>query len=246
MVCLGIIGIGNAVLDVSGFTLLQRTVDEHVLGRVFGVFEIGCALGVGLGSVLESVLVDELGIRTSLVVSGLILPTLALVTYHSLRRIDAASVLPERELRLLSQVPLFAPLPPTTLERLAARLQAVSVRMGTTVIEQGAPGDRFYLIASGEVDVARNGARVRTLGAGDYFGEIALLQDVPRVASCTARTDAELYALDREVFVAAVGGDLRSTSEVTGVMDRRLEELDALARSGVGNGSIRQQAGEAE
>ena len=70
LVCLGIVGIGNALLDVSGFTLLQRTVDEHVLGRVFGVFEIGVAVAVAVGSLLGSVLVEQLGIRTALVVTG--------------------------------------------------------------------------------------------------------------------------------------------------------------------------------
>ena len=77
LVCLGIVGIGNALLDVSGFTLLQRTVDEHVLGRVFGVFEIGVAVAVALGSLLGSVLVEQLGIRSALVVTGAILPFLA-------------------------------------------------------------------------------------------------------------------------------------------------------------------------
>lgn len=243
MVCLGIVGVGNAVLDVSGFTLLHRTVDEHVLGRVFGVFEIGCALGVALGSVAGSVLVDAVGIRIALVASGLVLPTLALVTLQALRRIDAASDVPERELALLAEVPLFAPLPPTTLERLATRLVLVPVPSGTVVIEQGTPGDRFYLIASGEVDVTRDGAHVRTLGSGDYVGEIALLQEVPRVATCTARTAVELYALERDVFVAAVGGDLRSTTGVEGVMDRRLGELEVL---GVGDRAVGEQAGEAE
>lgn len=246
LVCLGIVGIGNAILDVSGFTLLQRTVDEHVLGRVFGVFEVGCALGVALGSVLGSVLVEGLGIRGALVVAGLILPTLALLTQRALRAIDAASDVPERELELLAHVPLFALLPPTTLERLAARLDHVPVRAGTTVIEQGALGDRFYVIAAGEIDVARDGAHVRTLGPGDYVGEIALLQRVPRVATCTARTDADLYALERDVFVAAVGGDMRSTTEAEGVMGRRLGELDALDRLRLGDRPVREQAGEAQ
>ena len=234
LVCLGIVGIGNALLDISGFTLLQRTVDEHVLGRVFGVFEIGVAVAVALGSLLGSILVEQLGIRTALVVTGAILPFLALVSLPGLRRIDASVEVPERELGLVSEVPLFSPLPPTTLERLATRLVRLDVAAGTTIVEQGAAGDRFYLVGSGEVDVVHDGVTMSTLSAGEYFGEIALLQDVPRTATCTARTDAEIYALGRDVFVAAVSGDARSSAEAESVVSRRLEE-----QSGIGNGLAR-------
>jgi MFS family permease len=228
LVCLGIVGIGNALLDVSGYTLLQRTVDEHLLGRVFGVFEIGVALTTAAGSVLGSVLVEELGIRSALVVSGAILPFLALLSFPGLRRIDASVEVPERELRLVSEVPLFSLLPPTTLERLAARLEPIRVAAGTTVVAEGETGDRFYVVASGEIDVIHGGSRVNTLGAGDYFGEIALLRDVPRVATCTARTDAEIYSLARDVFIAAVSGDMRSSTAAEDVMGVRLAELKTL------------------
>ena len=160
--CLGIVGIGNALLDVSGYTLLQRTVDEHLLGRVFGVFEIGVALTTAAGSVLGSVLVEELGIREALVVSGVILPFLTLLSFPGLRRIDASVEVPERELGLVAEVPLFSLLPPTTMERLAARLEHIRVAAGTTVVEEGEAGDRFYVVASGEIDVIHGGSRVNT------------------------------------------------------------------------------------
>jgi hypothetical protein len=232
LVCMGIVGLGNALLDVSGFTLIQRTVDEHVLGRVFGVFEILVALAVALGSILGSVLVEAIGIRAALVVAGLVLPTLALLTHGRRRAIDAAVVVPERQLALLTGTPLFAPLPVTTLERLASRFVEMRAKAGSTIIEQGAPGDLFYLIADGEVGVSHDGRFVTTLGPGDYIGEIALLHDVPRVATCVARTDVELYGLGREAFVAAVGGDTRSTTEAEGVMTRRLAELEVPAPDG--------------
>ena len=55
------------------------------------------------------------------------------------------------------------------------------------MVRQGERGDAFYLIGSGEVDVIHGGKLVATLGTGQYFGEIALLHDVPRVATCVAR-----------------------------------------------------------
>jgi predicted MFS family arabinose efflux permease len=247
MVCLAVVGIGNALLDVSGFTLLQRTVDEHVLGRVFGVFEIGVAAAVALGSVLGPIEISALGTRTALIVTGLLLPALAALTRAGMRSIDDASSVPERELELLSGVPLFAPLPVTTLERLASRVVDLEVPAGTALVEQGAPGDLFYLIAAGEIDVVRDGTLVRTLDPGDYFGEIALLHDVPRVASCIARTQAEVFTLDRERFVAAVGGDIRTSATAEDVISTRLSELAALATSGgVVEGANGEQAGEPE
>jgi CRP-like cAMP-binding protein len=67
---------------------------------------------------------------------------------------------------------------------------------------------------------------VATLGPGDYFGEIALLRDVPRVATCTAQTDVELYTLEREQFVSAVSGHSMSAAEADAVMTQRLSALD--------------------
>ena len=229
LVCLGVVGFGNALLDVSGFTLLQRTVDEHVLGRVFGVFEVLVAAAVAAGSVLGSLQVEQIGIRPALVVSGLFLPALALLCARGLRAIDAAADVPERQLGLLSGVPLFAPLPANTLERLASCLVESHTPAGRTIVRQGAAGDLFYLIAAGEVDVLHDGALVKTLGPGDYFGEIALLRDVPRVAACVARSEAHLYALDRERLVAAVGGDVRSTQTAEERMAKRLSELEQLS-----------------
>lgn len=221
------VGVGNAMLDVSGFTLMQRTVDEHVLGRVFGVFEILVTAAVAVGSVLGSIEVAKLDVRVALVISGLFLPVVALLSATRLRAIDATTVVPGRELDLLSVTPLFAPLPVTTLERLASRLRPAHAAAGSTIVEEGASGDRFYLVDAGAVEVIHHGRHVATLGPGDYFGEIALLHEVPRVATCIARTEVALLTLERETFVAAVSGDLRSERVAEEVMEARLADLDA-------------------
>jgi MFS family permease len=223
--CLAVIGVGNALIDVTGYTLFQRTVDEHVLGRVLGLSEILAAGDVAIGSALGSLLVTQVGIRPALVVVGCILPTLALLSYRGLRAIDGSVEVPERELSLLAAMRLFAPLPITTLERLASRLREVKSPAGETIVEQGAAGDLFYAISSGEVDVEHDGRRVATLGPGDYFGEIALLYDEPRVASCIARTDVDLFALDRPTFIAAVSGHSVSIEVAEDVMTKRLADL---------------------
>jgi len=223
--CLVFVGVGNAILDVSGFTLIQRGIDDAVLARVFGVFEMLVIAALGAGSIAGSLLVSQVAIRPALVVAGGILPLLTVLNSRRLRAVDASAAVPEPELRLLESTTLFAPLPPTTLERVATHVLPMSVAAGTEIFREGDPGDVFYLIASGRVEVLQNGRHLAELGPGDYFGEIALLNDVPRVASCAATTDAQLYTLDRERFVSAITGNRTSAEEIATVIDSRLAEL---------------------
>ena len=67
----------------------------------------------------------------------------------------------------------------------------------------GDVGDRFYIVCRGELEVVAPGVQA-TAGDGDYFGEIALIRDVPRTATITALADSQLYAMDRNDFLAAV------------------------------------------
>lgn len=220
--CLAVVGAGNAVLDIAGFTLIQRGIDDAVLARVFGVFEILVIAAVGVGSIVGPVLVEHLGPRSALVVAGAILPVLTILTWPRLRAVDASVAIPERQLRLLQSIDLFSPLPPTTLERLAAQFLPVAASPGTTLVREGDAGDLFYVIAAGQVEVSREGQPIRELGPGEYFGEIALLRDVPRGATCTATTAAELFTVGRDRFVSAVTGNRRCAVEIESVIDSRL------------------------
>jgi MFS family permease len=233
LICLAVVGAGNAILDVSGFTLIQRGIDDDVLARVFGVFEILVVLAVGTGSLLGSLLVDQLGSRLTLLVAGAFLAILACLSYDRLRRIDSASDVPQHELAMLTALPLFRPLPVTTLERLASHLRPAEAAEGTTIVREGDEGDLFYVISSGTVQVVQGGRDVATLQPGDYFGEIALLRNLPRVATCRAITDVELYSLERDRFVSAVSGHTSSAAEAASVTEQRLGELDALTNLSV-------------
>jgi MFS family permease len=224
-----IVGGANAILDVTGYTLVQRTVDDAVLSRVFGVFEILASGAVGVGSIVAPLLLHELGVRHALLVVGAILPLLAIVFRRRLVAIDASVDVPDDTVKLLRSTPIFSPLPVTALERLADHVMPIRAQAGETIVHQGKSGDSFYLIVEGWIDVVCDGDHVADLGPGDYFGEIALLHAVPRTATCRAATAAELLCLRGDVFVAAVTGNLRGARNAESVVEQRLAELDELA-----------------
>jgi CRP-like cAMP-binding protein len=141
-------------------------------------------------------------------------------------KIDAEAAAPEtQELRLLTGVPIFAPLPGTALEHIAGRLVPLRIEPGTVIVREGDAGDRFYVVVEGEVEVTADGKIVSQLGPGGYFGEIALLKDVPRTATVTAKTPMVLYALEREDFLATVTGHAPSVRVADAVIASRLSGL---------------------
>jgi MFS family permease len=223
LILLGIVGVGTILVDVSGVTLLQRSVPDEVLSRVMGVVQSVFVGTLGLGAILAPLLIEGLGVRGALIATGALLPVLAAFWWRRLSAMDEAG--PERELALLELVPLFRPLPPPTLEQLAANLIPVHVAKGETVFREGDHGDRFYIVDSGEVVVSIDGEPVNRLGRGGYFGEIALLRDVPRTATVTAETDTDLQALERDEFIAAVTGHARSADVADAVIASRLGGL---------------------
>ncbi len=202
---LAVVGVGNTIVDVSGDTLLQRAVPDEVLARAFAAMESVTLVAVALGSVAAPVVIDVAGDRWALVVFGAVLPVLAVLSWRSLTKMDRVGPAPEVE--LLRSLPLFAPLPPPTLEYLAGRLVRRRFGAGETILTQGERGDAFFVIAEGAVEVSPAEGAVRLLGPGDHFGEIALLRDVPRTATVVATTDVELLELPGEEFVAAVSGN---------------------------------------
>ncbi len=217
-----VLGVGYAVMEVAGLTLVQRLASDAVLARAFGVVEGTYWLTTGLGSLLAPLLVALAGVRGALLVVGATLPTLILLRWRALARMEASAPVPEREYRLLRGLGMFAPLPVAQLEELSRRLTPTHFRRGSVVLREGEPGDRFYVIAAGEVEVSERGRFRRTEVVGDCFGEIALLRDVPRTATVVARTDVELLALEREEFLAAITGDRRALAAGHDLADARL------------------------
>ena len=223
VVALALMGIGSSLVDVAGLTLVQRAVPDDVLARVFGVIQMLWLASIGIGAALVPVLISWLGIEASFVAVGALLPILVLLLGRQVARVDAEAAAPKaEELRILATVPIFAPLPGGSLEHVAARLVPLRVEPGTVIVREGDAGDRFYIVAEGDIEVSQDGATITELAAGGYFGEIALLRDVPRTATVTARTNVVLYALDRDDFLAAVTGHPQSAEAAETVIAARL------------------------
>ncbi len=221
LVLLAIVGAANSVEDVALFTLIQRIVPDDVLTRVLAVVWAAAMGAVALGSVAAPALVEFAGPRRALVVVGAILPLLTLLSWRGLVEIDKTVAAPTAELALVDAVPMFAPLSIAAKEYMARRLVSVPVSAGDVVIRAGDPGDRFYIVADGEFDVLADGAD-RKMGGGDYFGEIALLRDVPRTATVRAVVDGQLYALERPDFLAAVTSHTAARVAGEAVVQERL------------------------
>jgi CRP-like cAMP-binding protein len=175
-----------------------------------------------MGSLLVPPVALLFGPQGAAIALGLLLPAIAAIAVLRFARIDARITLPLEEIAALRLVPMFAPLGAAPLEAVARHLALVPVTAGQVVIRQGDPGDRWYLVRSGTFAVTIAGSLVNDRGPGDAFGEIALLRDVPRTATVTAVTDGQLWALDREEFLAAVTGSPQALYEAERTIRERM------------------------
>ena len=216
-----VIGVANPVVDVNASTIIQRLAPDEVLGRVFGALETGLMASMGLGSVLMPLLIHAMGLRWALATLAFMMAVVVLPAMFYLRRLDATLREPEG-LALLRRVSLFAPVEAKSLELIAQQLIRLEVGVGEQIIHEGEEGDRFYIVESGQMAATFRGELLSVLSAGDPFGEIALLRDVPRTATVTAQEATVLLALERADFLAAVTGNSEVSNRVDDLVARRI------------------------
>jgi MFS family permease len=227
-----VLGAGGVILDLVTMTMLQRAVPEKIVSRVFGLLDAAAVAAMLIGTAITPVLVEALGLRWTLAVSGLAVVGVALLAWPGLASVDRATARRATEVeprvRLIESLRVFDGAPRQVLEELAAAAEEVPVAPGEVVIRQGERPDALYVIASGRFDVVasqpgRPGRPVATRTEG-YFGEIGLMEGVPRTATVIAAEDGVLYRIDGQRFLAAVN---RSPSVIAslrrGITDRRLE-----------------------
>ena len=204
---------------------------RHRLAHLRPASKASRRLGLAAGSLLVPVLVSVLGTKAAVIGTGAVLPMRPpALRQGALRGRRARRPCRSWRSRCSARVPFLQPLPAPTVESLARSLIPIDAEPGDVLIAEGDVGDRFYVIAEGEVEAPPAGRELGRLGRGDGFGEIALLQDVPRTATCTAVGRVRLYALEREPFLAAVSGHRRSTPRrAARLVDRRLANTPAAA-----------------
>ena len=204
-------GVAESVLRVTTSVGIQRSSPDGVLARIFGVAEGLQMVLMALGSLLVAVLVDVTGLNGALAIIGGVTALAMVFASVTFRRLGGDVPPPPDEIvaRLLAD-PVFEPLGTAAVSRLADRVEQVTGVRGTAVITEGEDGDRYYLIVDGMVEVTIHGHVVRTMTAGESFGEIALLRNAPRAATVTCMDDVALLAIARDDFLETVTGHPRS------------------------------------
>jgi MFS family permease len=221
--CMVAVGVGFALVSVVGSTILVRSTRDDVLARVFGVLGTVRAGAMALGSVVAPALVAVGGPRIALAATGAVLVGVAATARGGVRALDARSQVPVFELRLLRTAPVFAPILPVALERLAARLEPIAVPNGQEIVHEGDAGDCVYLVAEGRLVVETDGRALEEISASELFGEMALLRDAPRNATVRAIEDSRVLRLERSEFLAAVTGHPVSSQQASDLVSTRLE-----------------------
>ena len=207
-------GAGGLLTEVVGVTILQRVLDERVLARVFGILDTTVIGAILVGSAVVPPLVRLVGLRSTLVIGGALVPALSLAAVPRLRALSRVARARRRALagpvRLLARQPVLRHAPRAVIERIAANIAVETCSVGVDVITQGDVPDDFYAVVSGRLGVYSvddAGAElINELGHGDGFGEIGLLEGVPRTATVRTLEPVVLYRIAGRELVAAVNG----------------------------------------
>src|SRR5947207_3246443 len=208
---------------VAGFGLLVRDRDvglavllggaQAFVRGALNVLIVVAALGrLHMGS-------SGVGILTAAIGAGGLVGSLLAVNLVG-RRL----ALPTAEVRRFRSVPMVHSLAVAASEYLARNAEEVEVHAGGVLISEGERGDRFYVVSRGNFDVSRSGRPLSTQGAGGFFGEMALLRDIPRQATVKATEDSSVFAFRGRDFIAAVTGHCLSDRTAQELVEARLSE----------------------
>src|SRR3954447_4275993 len=207
-------GGATLVVDVLAITALQRAVSSEQVARVFGVFFALILAAISLGALITPPIIDGLGLHAALVVLGAAPALLGLVGYPILVGLDreAAARLAELAPRIAvrERLSIFAAAGRAALERLAAAAEEVDTPAGAAVVREGDPAEAIFVLVDGRVEVTSRGeteaepAVLREMGPATYFGEIGVLEGIPRTATVTTLEPSHILRIEGDAFLAAV------------------------------------------
>ena len=223
-------GGSTLVVDVLAITALQRSVPNEQLARVFGIFWTLVPGAIALGALLTPPVISALGLDGALFTMALVPTALGFLGLPALLAVDRESAERVAELAprvaLLEQVDIFATANRPLLERLASTATEVNASGGAVILSEGQPADALYLLAAGQVQVTAHGEPggverpVRALSAPSYFGEIGVLEHIPRTATVTAVTDCRCQRIDGSTLLDALATTPGSVSLMENLRSR--------------------------
>jgi CRP/FNR family transcriptional regulator, cyclic AMP receptor protein len=127
---------------------------------------------------------------------------------------------------MLAEVPLFSGCSKKELRTIATLADEIDLRRGKVLMRQGAPGREFFVLLEGTVEVVRDGKRITTLGEGDFFGELALISNIPRTATVTATSPIRTLVVFGRDFRRLLEEDAAIAMKVLGAMAERMPPAD--------------------
>ncbi|MGZ8632088.1 MAG: MFS transporter, partial [Actinomycetota bacterium] len=217
-------GAAYIIADVVSTTTLQRVVPRERIGSVFGIVGSLSVAAIALGSIVASITIGLLGLAGAAASAGAVLLVVTLLSLPGARNLDRVAAARAAELApavaLLEQLGIFEAASPAQLEALAAVATRETVPAGTVVIREGDEPDDLFAIESGVVEVTAAKAEqpLARLEAGDYFGEIGLLEKRARTATVTAVSDTVLYRVPGEDFLRIANEGPRISTTLLSVM----------------------------
>jgi MFS family permease len=227
-------GAGTLLTEVLAISALQRSLPEDKIARVFAAMDAFAFAGVIAGSLAAPLLVRWIGLEWALVVAGLSGPVATVVCSPWLRNVDrlarqrVAALGPTVE--ALARSPIFQGATRASLEMLASALTGVRVEPGRFVIREGEPATEFYVVNEGRLTVQTgDGAVLSSLGPGDHFGEVGILDGIPRTASVRAETTSSLFRIDAADFLGVVNKSPVVRGALHDVASSRLAQRGPLA-----------------
>lgn len=207
-------GGSTLVVDVLAITALQRSVPSEQLARVFGVFFAFVLGAISLGTLVTPVIVNAFSLNSGLLTMAFAPFALGLLGYPALLAIDRTSgaridALAPR-VAVLEQLGIFAAATRPVLERLASVATEVAFPQGTAIVREGDSADALYVLVEGEVSVTSRGEAggpehlIRNMAAPAYFGEIGVLERIPRTATVTAIADCRCERIEGNELLEAL------------------------------------------